>query len=677
MSSETAKVVFMPSGRRGEFELGTPLLQIAQNLGVDIESICGGRGICGRCQIECAEGNFQKHQIVSNKSHLNEMTAAEIKYSEKRKVLAENRRLSCHTLLQGDVVIDVPPESQVHKQIVRKEADLRDILLDSTISLHFVEVEEADMHDPSGDMQRLCKALEKEWELTGLEYDLSLLHKLQPIIRDGEWKVTAVVYDGKRLIDVRPGFHEKVYGMAIDVGSTTIAAHMCNLHTGEVLNSGSLMNPQIRFGEDLMSRVSYVMMHPEGADEMTVVIRESLNQLVLDVAAEVDVPLEDVMELVMVGNPIMHHILLGINPVELGGAPFALATDAAIRTRASDMDIKINSGGMIYILPCIAGHVGADAAGVVLSEEPQLQDEMTLLVDVGTNAEIVLGNKDRIMACSSPTGPAFEGAQISSGQRAAPGAIERVRIDPLTKEPRFQVIGSELWSNEEGFEEAVKKIGVNGICGSGIIEVIAEMYLAGIISKDGVVDGEMAEINPRIIANDRTFSYVLYDDGSGRPDRVISVTQNDVRQIQLGKAALYAGVRLLMDKLNITQIDRIRLAGAFGSHIDVKHAMVLGLIPDCPLENVASAGNAAGTGARIALLNKASRSTIETVVRNIEKIETAVETKFQEYFVGAMAFPHDTDPFPNLFSVVERPPEKEKTGGNGEASGRRKRRRRG
>ena len=436
------------------------------------------------------------------------------------------------------------------------------------------------------------------------------------------------------------------------------------------------MNPQIRFGEDLMSRVSYVMMHPEGAGEMTQAIREGLNKLIEQIATEIDLTIDDVMELVMVGNPIMHHILLGINPIELGGAPFALATDAAIRTRASDMDIKINNGGMIYVLPCIAGHVGADAAGVVLSEEPQLQDEITLLVDVGTNAEIVLGNKDRLMACSSPTGPAFEGAQISSGQRAAPGAIERVRIDPITKEPRFQVIGSELWSNEEGFEASTKKIGVNGICGSGIIEVIAEMFLAGIISKDGVVDGDMAAINPRIIPNDRTFSYVLYDDGSGRPDRVISVTQNDVRQIQLGKAALYAGVRLLMDKLEVTQIDRIRLAGAFGSHIDVKHAMVLGLIPDCPLENVASAGNAAGTGARIALLNKESRNTIETVVRNIEKIETAVEAKFQDYFVGAMAFPHDTDPFPNLFSVVERPPVKEKRSEEAAEGGRRRRRRR-
>ena len=677
MTNKTAKVVFMPSGRRGKFPLGTPLLQIAQSLGVDIDSVCGGRGICGRCQVECMEGNFQKHQIVSSISHLNPLSEAEKKYSAKRKVLAENRRLSCHTLLEGDVVIDVPPESQVHKQVVRKDADLRDITLDSTIQLHYIDVEEADMHKPSGDMQRVCDSLEREWGLVDLEYDLSLLQTLQPVLRSGEWKVTAAVYDGRRIVSLWPGFKEKAYGLAIDVGSTTVAAHLCDLHSGEVIQSGSLMNPQIRFGEDLMSRVSYVMMHPEGAGEMTHAIRDGLNKLIAEIVENADIALDEVMELVMVANPIMHHILLGIDPVELGGAPFALATDEAIRTRAKDMDIKINAGGMIYILPCIAGHVGADAAGMVLSEEPQLQDEMTLLVDVGTNAEIVLGNKDRLMACSSPTGPAFEGAQISCGQRAAPGAIERVRIDPVTKEPRFRVIGSELWSNEDGFQEAIKKIGVNGICGSGIIEVIAEMYLAGIISKDGVVDGDLAAVSSRIIPNERTWSYVLYDEGSGRPDRVISVSQNDVRQIQLGKAALYAGVRLLMDKLGVTQIERIRLAGAFGSHIDVKHAMVLGLIPDCPLEQVASAGNAAGTGARIALLNKESRYIIERVVRSIEKIETAVETKFQEYFVGAMAFPHDTDPFPNLFSVVTKPPEKAGGSRNEDGDGRRRRRRRG
>ncbi len=675
---ETAKVVFMPSGRRGDFPLGTPLLQAAQKLGVDIDSICGGRGLCGRCQILCSEGSFPKHGITSKVEHLNEFTQTERHYEEARKPLARGRRLGCHALIQGDLVIDVPADSQVHKQIVRKAADLRDILLDTAVQLHYVEVEEADMHNPKGDFQRLCEALEFEWQLTGLTCDLGFLKDLQPVLRQGKWAVTVAVYQQSRIMGIWPGIKERVYGVAVDVGSTTIAAHLCDLITGKVLHSGSMMNPQIRFGEDLMSRVSYVMMHPDGTEAMTQAVREGLNNLLAQIADESGFLIEDILELTLVGNPIMHHILLGINPVELGGAPFALATDESVNCYASELDLSIHPGGMVYILPCIAGHVGADAAGVVLSEEPQLQDETTLLVDVGTNAEIVLGNNKQLLACSSPTGPAFEGAQISSGQRAAPGAVERVLIDRQSKEARFKVIGSELWSDDPGFAESVQGIGVNGICGSGIIEVVAEMFLSGIITQDGVIDGSMADETPRVIPSDRTWSYVLYDDGSG-DDKVISVTQNDVRQIQLAKAALYAGVKLLMDKMGVASIDRIRLAGAFGSHIDVKHAMVLGLIPDCLLENVASAGNAAGTGARIALLNQGARKTIESVVRNIEKIETAVEPKFQEYFVDAMAFPNKTDDFPNLFAVVERPPEKEVGAQRDEEGGgaRRRRRRRG
>jgi len=655
----TAKVVFLPSGRRGEFPLGTPLLQAAQQLGVDIDSICGGRGLCGRCQIVCAEGNFPKHGISSSLEHLNDFTATEMRYNQERKLMAVGRRLSCHTYLQGDVVIDVPPDSQVHKQIVRKAAEQRDIVLNPSVSLHYVEVTEADMHDPKGDMQRLIEALEFEWQLAGLSYDFSLLADLQAALRQGQWAVTAAVYQNQRILAVWPGLRETVYGVAIDVGSTTVAAHLCDLRTGAVLGSSSLMNPQIRFGEDLMSRVSYIMMHPEGAEALTQVIREGLNTILGDLCQQQNISRAEILEIVLVGNPIMHHIFLGINPIELGGAPFALATDEAVNIKASEMGLQIHPAGMVYVLPCIAGHVGADAAGVVLAEEPQLQEEVTLLVDVGTNAEIVLGNRDQLFACSSPTGPAFEGAQISSGQRAAPGAIERVRIDPITKQARFRVIGSELWSDQAGFADETAEIGVNGICGSGIIEVIAEMYLAGVISTDGVIDGSLAEQHPDlIIPNVRTWSYVLYNDGAGR---VISVTQNDVRQIQLAKAALYAGVRLLMDKMQVQQVERIRLAGAFGSHIDVKHAMVLGLIPDCPLDKVSSAGNAAGTGARIALLNQDAREVIQAVVRQITKIETAVEPKFQDYFVGAMAFPHKSDPFPHLFSVVTKPAEKEPT----------------
>ena len=584
--------------------------------------------------------------------------------------MADGRRLSCHTLLLDDVVIDVPPESQVHRQIVRKDAEHRDISLDPSTRLYYVQVEEPDMHVPKGDLQRLIETLEQEWQLSDLSCDNRLLKTLQPLLAKGKRAITVAVHKNHQIIALWAGFYDKAYGVAVDVGSTTIAAHLCDLTSGQVLASASMMNPQIRFGEDLMSRVSYVMMHPEGAEEMTVVIRQALNRLFVEVVEEVEAGIEDILEIALVANPIMHHILLGISPVELGGAPFALTTDAAVEMPAAELGLSINEGGRIYILPCIAGHVGADTAGMILSEEPQLQDKMTLLVDVGTNAEIVLGNSRRLLACSSPTGPAFEGAQISCGQRAAAGAIERVRIDPITLEPRFKVIGSELWSDEAGFTLAIASHGVTGICGSGIIEVVAEMYLSGIVTVDGVIDGELISQTSRIIKNDRTWSYVLHTPDAD--EMQIVVTQNDIRQIQLAKAALYAGVKLLMDHIGTEHIERIRLAGAFGSHISVQHAMVLGLIPDCVLEQVSSAGNAAGTGARIALLNAESRGVIETLVKNIEKIETAMEPKFQDYFVDAMAFPNKNDAFPNLFSVVDKPLEKVVK----DSAGGRKRRRR-
>ncbi|MBT4213472.1 MAG: DUF4445 domain-containing protein [Porticoccaceae bacterium] len=672
MSDSMVKVVFTPSGRRGSFPVNTPLLDAARSLGVDIDSVCGGRGLCGRCQVTCAEGAFPKHQIQSSKDHLSPLSETEKSYNQRKKPLAQDRRLSCHTLLLDDCVIDVPPESQVHRQVVRKAAEYRDIELDAATRLYCVEVPEPDMEVPKGDLQHLLDVLESDWGLSSLTCDAALLARLQPALKESGRRLTVAVHRNHSIIALWAGFHDLAYGVAVDVGSTTVAVHLCDLSSGDVLASASVMNPQIRFGEDLMSRVSYVMMHPEGAQEMTNAIRVALNDLFKNVAKQVKAKVEDILEITLVANPIMHHLLLGINPVELGGAPFALTTDTAVEMPARELDLQINHGGRIYILPCIAGHVGADTAGVILSEEPQQQKAMTLLVDVGTNAEIVLGDENRLLACSSPTGPAFEGAQISAGQRAAAGAIERVRIDPDTLVARFKVIGSDLWSDEPGFIEETSKFGVTGICGSGIIEVVAEMYLSGIVTVDGIIDGELASRSPLVVADGRTWSYVLYQSDLTENQAPILVTQNDIRQIQLAKAALYAGVKLLMDKLDIDHVDRIRLAGAFGSHINVQHAMVLGLIPDCALNQVSSAGNAAGTGARIALLNNQSRNTIEDLVTNIEKIETAMEPKFQQYFVDAMAFPNKTDPFPNLFSTIDKPPEKLIT----ESPGGRKRRRR-
>jgi uncharacterized 2Fe-2S/4Fe-4S cluster protein (DUF4445 family) len=675
-------VIFTPSGQRGNFPVGTPILTAARQLGVDLDSVCGGRGICSRCQITPSYGEFSKHGVTVEADALNEWNSVEERYKSKRGMI-DGRRLGCQATVQGNVVIDVPPESQVHKQVVRKRAEARDILINPTTRLFYVEVQEPDMHEPSGDKERLIEALRKEWDLPELEADFSILAKLQPALRKGEWKVTCAVHLGDdyvsaRIVDVWPGFYEgSIYGMAVDLGSTTIAAHLCDLQTGEVVASSGIMNPQIRFGEDLMSRVSYSMMNAGGDIEMTNAVRDGMNALFVQIAAEAEIDPSLIMDAVFVCNPVMHHLFLGIDPFELGQAPFALATSDAIATRCANLGLtNMHPAARIYMLPCIAGHVGADAAAVALSESPNTSDDLVLVVDVGTNAEILLGNKDKVLACSSPTGPAFEGAQISSGQRAAPGAIERVEIDPITKEPRFRVIGSDIWSDEEGFDTAILSSGITGICGSGIIEMVAEMRMAGIVDGPGLIGNPEQTGTDRCFLDGRTYSYLVHDaTATGGPK--ITVTNRDIREIQMAKAALYSGARLLMDKFNVDTVDRIVLAGAFGAHISPKHAMVLGMIPDCVLDKVTSAGNAAGTGARIALLNRSARKDIEKIVKEIHKIETAIEPRFQEHFVNASAIPNSAEKFPILETHVTLPDVNFNTGGSGDAGGGRRRRRRG
>jgi uncharacterized 2Fe-2S/4Fe-4S cluster protein (DUF4445 family) len=672
-ASKDPLVLFMPSGKRGRFPVGTPILDAARQLGVYIESVCGGRGICGRCQIELQEGHFAKHGIESTADNISPFGAKEKRYAEKRD-LKVGRRLSCSATIQGPLVVDIPQDVQINAQIVRKEDDGRIIERKPAVQLCYVEVEEPDMHKPLGDLDRLAAALERDWGWTDLMIDSHLLPRVQKILREGEWKVTAVIHRDMKssrpsLIALYPGLLNQAFGVACDIGSTTIALHLVSLLSGSVIASSGTPNPQIRFGEDLMSRVSYVMMNPQGREDMTAAVREAISGLIRKVCAESGVDPDYIFDLVFVGNPVMHHLFLGIDPTELGGAPFALAVSGAVHTWASDLDLAVNVGARVYVLPCIAGHVGADSAAVTLSEGPHRQKEMMLIVDVGTNAEIVLGNKTRILAASSPTGPAFEGAEISCGQRAAPGAIERVRIDPETLEPKFRVIGGEKWSNEPDFDKTAQRVGVTGICGSGIIEVVAEMYLAGIISEDGVIDGSLATKSDRIIQNGRTYSYLLHE-GTQR----ITITQNDVRSIQLAKAALYAGTKLLMEKMGTDTVDTIHFAGAFGSFIDPKYAMVLGLIPDCNLEKVIAVGNAAGSGARMALVNSEHRREIEGVVRRIEKIETALEPRFQEHFVYAMALPNKVDSFPRLSEAVKLPPRKVPSDSDLEAGGRRRRR---
>ena len=675
-----ALVIFTPSGKRGRVKAGTSVLEAARQLGVDLDSVCGGRGICSRCQIAPAFGDFPKHGIRSAPEALSEWNAVEARYKSKRG-LGEGRRLGCQARILGDVLIDVPPESQLHRQLVRKAASARQMVMDPATRLYYVELDKPDMEIPLGALERLKKALSEQWGISDPIFPPALLPRLREVLEAGGQSCTLALSQAlpdapHRLLDLWPGWHEaRLYGLAIDLGSTTIAAHLSDLQSGEVLASGGIMNPQIRFGEDLMSRVSWAMMHPEGTAEMRDAVREALADLARSVADEAGIAPEQILEAVIVGNPGMHHLLLGIDPTDLGQAPFALTLSGALDLAASEIGLgAIHPRARAWLLPLIAGHVGADAAAVILAEAPHKRSETVLIVDVGTNAELVLGNRERLLACSSPTGPAFEGAQISAGQRAAPGAIEALRIDPATKEPRFKVIGCDLWSDDPAFAEALGDLPISGICGSGIIEAVAEMRMAGLVDGSGLIGSAAQTGSARMIPDGRTHAYLIHD-GTACGGQRIAITQGDVRAIQLAKSALYAGARLLLDEMGLERPDKVILAGAFGAHISPLHALVLGMIPDVAPEDVISAGNAAGTGARMALASRAARKEIVEVVRRITKIETAIAPRFQEHFVAANALPHATDPFSRLRSRVALPDVSFNPAGAKSASGRRRRRR--
>ena len=640
------QIIFMPSGKRGHFQEGTTILEASRSLGVDLDSVCGGRAICGRCQIEPTEGEFAKHGITSSFSNLNQLTETEIKYSD-RKGLGRSRRLGCQTTISGDVVIDIPEESQLHQQVVRKSFEATSVTINPISRLHQIDKSETSIESNEHLEKLIIEKLNIDW---GIKIDQIFPKNSDYRLFSESKNITIAVRENNNVVDFWPGLVEKIYGVSIDIGSTTIAVNLSDLKTGEILASEGSMNPQIRFGEDLMSRVSYCMLNPGSEEKLTQSVRKSIKDLILRACDKNQIDPSHIIEATVVGNPVMHHLFLGYDPVPLGVAPFKLKTAKAVTELSKNLDLGINDHASVYTLPCLAGHVGADAAAVILTEKPYEQDAYNLIVDVGTNAEIVVGNRDKVFAASSPTGPAFEGAQINSGQRAAPGAIERVRIDPSTLLAKVKVIGSDLWSDEEAFEKKTEKIGVTGICGSGIIEAIAEMYLSGIVSTEGLIQQKEGDSSGRVFKDGRTYSYLLYEGA-----QKIVITQNDIRAIQLAKAALYAGAKLLMDKAGITQVDKIRFAGAFGSHIDVKYAMALGLIPNCKINEVTSAGNAASTGARIALLDANSRKEIETAVTQIEKIETATEPLFQDYFVKAMSIPHQSDDFSELKKIFKLP----------------------
>jgi uncharacterized 2Fe-2S/4Fe-4S cluster protein (DUF4445 family) len=624
------RVIFQPSGRRGEVEEGTTLQEAARQLGVEIDAICGGKQICGKCKV----------RINSRLDHLSPMTDAERELLSTEHSAMGNYRLACAARVRGDVLVFVPQESRRERQIVRKAATERTIPLRPAIRKCYAELTPATLEDPVADWERLEVEMARSFGLRGLGVDVQALLELQNRIREGGWKVTATVWMDREVIRIEPGYREASYGLAVDVGTTTVAGYLCDLGTGQVVATAALMNPQVAYGEDVMSRIAYAMNHEDGLARLNEGIIEGLNLIARQATEQVGLTPEDIVEVCLVGNTCMHHLVLGLGPRHLGVTPFVPALSRSLDVKARELGLRVAPGANVHLLPVEAGFVGADNVGVLIAEEPYNQEEMTLIIDIGTNGELVLGNRQRLLSASCATGPSFEGAHIRHGMRAAPGAIERVTIDPQTLEVRFKVVGPSRWSEE--LEEPRAK----GICGSGIIDAVAEMWRAGIIEASGRFRADLETSRLRVTEQGREFVIAWVPQTTIGQE--ITVSQADVRAVQLGKAALYAGAKLLMRRLGIGELERVILAGAFGSYINKESALALGLFPDCDLERVYAVGNAAGDGARIALLNVDKRREAEEIARQVEYVELTVEPGFQEVFMEAMYFPHMRDAFPHV-----------------------------
>lgn len=645
MTDQKHTVIFQPSGVRGKVEDGSTILEAAQRLGAGIESVCGGKGICGKCKIKIEEGRFPKYGIKSSLKSIEPIGESNGKFlSEQQKRVGFH--LACQTRVRGDIVIFVPEESRKGKQVVRKDATTRDIKLKPAVKKYYVELKPATLHDSVGDFERLQEELENKFKLRDLTIDYQVLLDLQDIVRQGDWKVTVSVWKKKEIIDVEPGEVAKGYGLAVDIGTTTVAGYLCDLVTGEVVATSAMMNPQVAYGEDVMSRISYAVKGKGGLKQMKLAIIRGINQIAGRAATKAGIKRTDIIDTAIVGNTCMHHIFLGIDPRYLGKTPFAPGLHHSVDVKARDLGLKTAPGAYVHVLPIEAGFVGADNVGVLIAEEPYNQDEMVLIIDIGTNGELILGNRKKLLSSSCATGPAFEGAEIRHGMRAAPGAIEKVKIDPETKDVQFKVIGNDSWNTD------VKNIGARGICGSGIFDIAAQMFLAGIIDKGGRFNKALK--SDRMHLDDGGPEFVIARTEETAIGQDIVICQKDIRAIQLAKGAMYSGTKIMMNKLGIEKIDRVVLAGAFGSYIDKMSAAVIGLFPDCDPARVQAVGNAAGDGARMALLNTDKRKEADIRAREVEYVELTVEPDFNDAFTKALIFPHAEDEFPHLKDILPK-----------------------
>jgi len=652
LDNASATVIFQPSGMRGTVPVGITLVEASRLLGVDIEAPCGEKQVCGKCKVRIETGFFEKFGIESRPEH-----AGSFLESEHARINPAEREagycLACTSLVRGDLVVYVPEASRAGKQVVSKAARPIAIDVDPAVRHYYIEVTEPTLTDPTADLERVQQALENQHGLSGLHCDIFALRGLPRALRSGDWKITVSVWMDREIIRFRSGRTSRAYGLAIDIGTTTLAAYLCDLNTGKVLDTFSMMNPQTRYGDDVVSRISYHTNTPDGLDRMSGDLVNALNQLVDQALSlgkdstfeceDTGIRREDILDVTIGCNTAMHHILLRLDPEPLGAIPFTPVVHHSLDVKARDIGLRIHPAANVFFLPNPAGYVGGDSVGVMLAETPHLQKELQLLIDIGTNGELVLGNRDRLVCASCATGPALEGAQIECGMRAAPGAIERVTIDPESFEVDYKVVGRDAWRSYS----APADMQARGICGSGILDVLAQLFLAGVVKKSGAFSADARRSN-RFRENPETGikEFILAWADETVIGKDIVVTQKDIRQIQLAKASIYTGCKLMMQRLNLPAVDRVKIAGAFGTHVDRRLALVMGMFPDAALETVSCVGNAAGDGCRIVLLDRNKRPEADSLCRNVKYIELTLEKNFQQELVEATQLPHMTDSFP-------------------------------
>lgn len=640
------QVVFQPSGRRGEVEAGTTLLMAAQELGVRVEASCGGAGVCGKCVVTVETARLDEYDMMSSMAHVSPLT------DEERMCLGDDdiergARLACQARIYGDVAVTVPDAATSDAHVIVDSGEACDVVPDPVLRRYELQLAPATLDDARDDMTRLIDGLRGAGIDGDIEIDTMVLRELPSRIRRAGYHVFVTVRRGLdedagvEVIRVEP-FSDKGnlrggVGIAVDVGTTTIAAYLVELESGRLLGTSSRMNSEIAIGGDALARISYAIGNEHGRERLQKLVIGDINDLVRELVASVKMDVTDVDEMVLVYNTAMEHLTLGLDPSFVGKSPFVPAVSASLDVKARDLGIVINPAAYVHSLPIEGGFVGADNVAVLIAEEPYKSDKTRLIIDIGTNGEINLGSSRRILSTSCATGQALEGAAIKHGMRAASGAIERVKIDAETYEPSYKVIGNDTW-HRAGERIEGKGVKPRGICGSGIIDVMASMYDAGIIAKSGRIKSALASVTTRVREKSGMWEYVVAWASETETGRDIVVTQADVRAVQLAKAALYVGARYLMERCGVSEVDEVILAGAFGSYIDKKSAMTIGMFPACDIERVRAVGNAAGEGARMALISLAKRREAARVAREVEFVETAVEPDFQERFVDALAF---------------------------------------